>query len=85
MAKMYNPPHAGELIAECMEALGIDKETLSRALDVNSATVQSVLDGETHLSANMADKIGFIVGISPDLLLRAQDAFKQWQASKQKR
>ena len=76
--------HAGELLAsEFMEPLGLDVGALARALDVEDARLQGVLDGAISMDAELDLRLaryfrmseGFFLGLQIDYeLLEAKRA-----------
>ncbi|WP_293702507.1 HigA family addiction module antitoxin [uncultured Parasutterella sp.] len=79
---MFNPPHAGMLIADVIETQGITAAELSRALEVSASTVARILNGKINISADMALRIEKVLKIDAQLLLDIQTAYILWQAKK---
>lgn len=77
---MFNPPHAGLLIADVMETTEITSAELAKALEVSPSTVTRILNGKINISADMAIRIEKVLNIDARLLLDMQTAYILWQA-----
>ncbi len=77
-------PHAGEMLAsEWLVPLGIDADSLARAIDVNAPRIRALLDGEQPIDAELDLRLaryfrmseGFFLGLQADYeLLEAKRA-----------
>lgn len=77
---MFNPPHAGMLITDVIEAKGITASELSCALKLQDSTVAKLLNGEIKISEEMARRIEQVLDIDAQLLLDIQNAHSLWSA-----
>lgn len=73
--KMYNPPHAGELIAETLEELGLGVRDLAKALDVAPSTAHKLISGKSSVTPEMAIKLSAVLGSSAKFWLNIQDNY----------
>lgn len=69
------PPHPGRYIAEEMESLGIGLRELARALAVSPSTIGRVIDSRATLTPNMAVRLAAVMGSTPEMWLRLQEAY----------
>lgn len=80
MATMFNPPHPGLLVKECMEALGISARTLARELGVAPSTVQRLIAAKSDVSPEMALRLSVVIGSSERVWMGMQNDYDLWQA-----
>lgn len=80
--KMCNPPHPGAVIVDAMDELNISIRGLARALDVNPSTLQRLVTEQIAVSPEMAVRLSNVIGSSPDVWLRLQDAWSLDRAEK---
>ena len=80
MATMFNPPHPGLLVKECMEALGISARTLARELGVSPSTVQRLITAKSDVSPEMAPRLSVVIGSSERVWMGMQNDYDLWQA-----
>lgn len=80
MARMFNPPHPGEVLREFLpDSMTI--EAVARRLGVSRVQLSRVLNGRSTLSADMAIRIGLLTRTTPESWLGAQAKWDLWQAS----
>lgn len=80
--KMHNPPHAGEVISDIMEDLGIGIRELARALAIAPSTVSRMVSGTTAVTPEMAIRLSAVIGSTPEMWLRIQAAYDLDRAAK---
>ncbi|MEQ5349981.1 MULTISPECIES: HigA family addiction module antitoxin [Morganellaceae] len=80
--KMYNPPHAGELIAETLDELGVGVRDLAKALGVAPSTAHKLINGKSIVTPEMAIKLSAVLGSSPKFWLNIQDNYSLNKAEK---
>jgi len=80
MARMFNPPHPGELLREYLPE-GMTVEEVARRLGVSRVQLSRVLNGRSAVSADMAIRIGLLTRTSAESWLSGQAKFDLWQAS----
>ncbi|MHB9119212.1 MAG: HigA family addiction module antitoxin [Burkholderiales bacterium] len=80
MARMFNPPHPGEVLREFLpEDMTI--EEVARRLGVSRVQLSRVLNGRSAISAEMAIRIGLLTGTTPESWLTGQMKWDLWQVS----
>lgn len=72
--KLFNPPHPGAVIADAMEELNVGIREMAKALDVAPSTLQRLVTEQTSVSPEMAVRLSNVIGSSPEVWLRLQDA-----------
>ena len=71
--KGLRPVHPGEILREdVLPALGKSKTEIARLLGVSRQTLYDVLNEKQPITANLALRIGKLVGGGPDIWLRMQ-------------
>ena len=84
MARMFNPPHPGEVLREFLpDAMTIDE--VARRLGVSRVQLSRVLNGRSAISADMAIRIGLLTNTTPESWLAGQIKRDLWLASKKQR
>ena len=84
MARMFNPPHPGEVLREFLPD-GITIEEVARRLGVSRVQLSRVLNGHSAISADMAIRIGLLTNTTPESWLAGQTKWDLWQASQKPR
>ncbi len=84
MARMYNPPHPGEVLREFLPD-GMTIEEVARRLGVSRVQLSRVLNGRSAISADMAIRIGLLTNTTPESWLAGQTKRDLWQASQKPR
>lgn len=80
--KMHNPPHPGEIIADALDELNLGIRELARALNVAPSTAQRLVTCQAAVSPEMAVKLSAVLGSSPRLWLKLQEAYSLDKAEK---
>jgi addiction module HigA family antidote len=76
---MYSPPHPGEFITEVyLVPLGLSLRALAGKLGVTPSTAQRLVSGAHRVSPEMALRLSFVLGRSPESWLAMQDAYDLW-------
>ena len=84
MARMFNPPHPGEVLREFLpDAMTI--EEVARRLGVSRVQLSRVLNGRSTVSADMAVRIGLLTRTTPESWLGAQAKWDLWRVSQRPR
>ena len=84
MARVFNPPHPGEVLREFLpDAMTI--EEVARRLGVSRVQLSRVLNARSAISADMAIRIGLLTTTTPESWLAAQSKWDFWQASQKPR
>ena len=82
MARMYNPPHPGEVLREFLPD-GMTE--VARRLGVSRVQLSRVLNGRSAISADMAIRIGLLTNTTPESWLAGQTKWDLWRASQKPR
>ena len=84
MARMFNPPHPGEVLREFLpESMTI--EEIARRIGVSRVQFSRILNARSAISADMAIRIGLLTSTTPESWLAAQSKWDLWQASQKPR
>lgn len=84
MARMFNPPHPGEVLREFLpENMTIDE--VARRLGVSRVQLSRVLNGRSAVSADMAIRVGLVTHTTPESWMAAQAKWDLWKASRKTR
>lgn len=76
LLKTIRPVHPGEILREdVLPALGKPKTEIARLLGISRQTLYDILDEKQALSAEMALRIGKLVGNGPDLWFNLQKRY----------
>jgi addiction module HigA family antidote len=84
MARMFNPPHPGEVLREFLPD-GMTIEEVARRLGVSRVQLSRVLNGRSSISADMAIRIGLLTNTTPESWLAGQTKRDLWLASQKPR
>lgn len=81
MARMFNPPHPGRMVAETLEYLGISAREFARHIGVAPSTVTRIIKEKSPITPEMAVRISAAIpGPSPEAWLAMQADYDAWQA-----
>ena len=84
MARMFNPPHPGEVLREFLpESMTI--EDVAGRLGVSRVQLSRILNARSAISADMAIRIGLLTNTTPESWLSSQSKWDLWQASRKPR
>ena len=84
MARMFNPPHPGEILREFLPE-GAKIEEMAHRLGVSRVQLSRVLNGRSAISAEMAIRIGLLTGTTPESWLTGQMKWDLWLATQKPR
>ena len=74
--RLHNPP-AGELLwSEFMEPLGLDCAALARAIAVDAARVQALVEGQARIDGELDLRLARYFRMSEGFFLRLQDQYE---------
>jgi len=76
MSAMFNPPHPGELFDDYLGAVSLAEA--ARRLGVTRATLSRIRNGHASVTADMAVRLGELLGTSAELWLGMQSAHDLW-------
>ena len=86
MARIFNPPHLGGILAEQFQYLGISEEDFARHLGVTPTSLNRIFKGKSPITADMALRISKVIpGPEASTWLALQSDYDAWQAKKQER
>jgi addiction module HigA family antidote len=75
--------HAGEiLVSEFMEPLGLSVSDLARLIETNASRVQSVIDGDAPMDAELDLRLARYFRMSEGFFLRLQDDYELLEAKR---
>lgn len=83
MSQMFNPPHPGGLLKECLEELGVSEKEFALRIGVSPSTVNRFIKGKSSLSPILAAKIATAIGGSPRIWLSMQVDYDSWKTQKE--
>lgn len=76
LLKGLRPVHPGESLREIvLPALGKPKTEIARLLGISRQTLYDVLNGKQPVTANLALRVGKLVGGEPEIWLSMQQAY----------
>ncbi len=70
------PVHPGEILGEELEELDMSAEALATALDIPTARIRKILEGERGMTADTALRLARYLGTTPQLWLNLQKTFE---------
>lgn len=87
MARMHNPPHPGEILADTVlrKDGGITVTVFAKALGVSRVALSRVVNGRAAVSAELAIRLAAALGGSAESWLNMQVAYDLWHAEKRRR
>ena len=86
MARIFNPPHPGGILAEQFQYLGISEEDFARHLGVTPTSLYRIFKEKSPITADMALRISKVIpGPEASTWLALQSDYDAWQAKKQER
>ncbi|MGH2447219.1 MAG: HigA family addiction module antitoxin [Chloroflexota bacterium] len=87
MARMHNPPHPGEILADTVlrEDGGITVTEFAKRLGVSRVALSRVVNGRAAVSAELAIRLAAALGGSAESWLNMQVAYDLSRAEKRRR
>ena len=80
---MHKPPHPGEFIREIyVNPFNVSVRKVAEKLKVSPSTFSRLLNGDSHVTPEMALRLSKTLGRSPESWLAMQDNYNLWQAKK---
>ncbi len=76
MSAMFNPPHPGELLDDYLGDVSLAEA--ARRLGVTRAMLSRIRHGHAAITADMAVRLGELLGTSAELWLGMQSAYDLW-------
>ncbi|ALE02848.1 HigA family addiction module antitoxin [Bartonella ancashensis] len=74
------PSHPGEILAEALEHLDINKTEIAYILQISRQHLYGILKGQRPVTAVTAARIGKLLGNGPALWLQLQANYDTWHA-----
>ncbi len=75
------PTHPGEYIKEdILEELKLTQQQLADRLLVSRRTVNQIVNLKRSITPEMALRLGFLTGTSPEMWMNLQTAYDMWNA-----
>lgn len=84
MARMHNPPHPGEILADTVRGQ-LTVTAFAKRLGVSRVTLSRVLNGHAAVSAELAIRLAAALGTSAESWLNMQIAYDLARAEKRRR
>ncbi len=86
MARMYNPPHPGEILRDALDGLSMTVTDFAAHIGVARSTVNRVLSGKAGITPDMSIRLSQAFNQpTQDIWLKMQMDYDFWQASQAKR
>lgn len=77
------PVHPGEIIREdVLPGLGMSKSEFAAALGISRQMLHGILTEKHAISAEMAVKLGHVLGNGPGIWIRLQQTYDLWHAER---
>jgi antitoxin HigA-1 len=83
MSAMYNPPHPGELFDDYLGDVSLAEA--ARRMDISRVTLSRIRNGHAAVTADVAVRLGELLGTSAELWLGMQSARDLWEARQMKK
>jgi len=82
---MHNPPHPGAFIkATYLDPFGLSVRFLAEHLKVAPSTINRLINGESAVSPDMAERLSAVLGRSAESWLAMQAHYDLWQIKQPK-
>ena len=86
MARMFNPPHPGEVLQDTvLSSGGLSVTEFAKRLGVSRVALSRVVNGRAAISAELAIRLAAALGGSAESWLQMQAAYDLWRAAKKRR
>ena len=83
MAKMFNPPHPGGILAEELEHLGVSADNFARQIGVSSDLMTEILSERAPITPEIAQKISQVLKAPrASTWIAMQADYDAWHAKK---
>lgn len=77
------PSHPGALLRETLESVSISKADIAEAIGISRQHLYDLLNAKKPVSAQVAVRLGKLLGNGPEVWLRMQTAFDLWRAERE--
>jgi antitoxin HigA-1 len=87
MARMFNPPHPGEVLQDTVlnNDSGLSVTEFAKRLGISRVALSRVINGRAAVSAELAIRLAAALGGSAESWLRMQVSYDLWHAEKKRR
>ena len=83
MARMFNPPHPGEILRDGVFAdTGMTVTEFAERIGITRVSLSRVLNARAGISADMAVRLAAALGGSAESWLHLQASYDLWQAQR---
>jgi len=76
------PTHPGKILAEAIEAIGEPKTQIAAHLGISRQHLNDILGARKPITANIAVRVGKLIGNGADIWQRMQSAHDAWHAAR---
>lgn len=76
------PTHPGEILGEAIEAIGEPKTRIAEHLGISRQHLNDILGARKPITANIAVRVGKLIGNGPDIWQRMQATHDAWHAAR---
>ena len=76
------PTHPGKILAEAIEAIGEPKTRIAEHLGISRVHLNDIIRGKKPITANIAVRVGKLIGNVPGIWLRVQATHDAWHAAR---
>lgn len=76
------PTHPGAVLADALDAIGETKTRIAEHLGISRQHLNDILGARKPITANVAVRLGKLIGNGPGVWLRMQAAHDAWHAAR---
>jgi addiction module HigA family antidote len=76
------PTHPGTILAEAIEAIGEPKTLIAAHLGISRQHLNDILGARKPITANIAVRVGKLIGNGADIWQRMQSTYDAWHAAR---
>lgn len=76
------PTHPGKILGEAIGATGIPKVRIAEMLGISRVHLNDIIRGKKPITANVAVRVGKLIGNGPGIWLRMQVTHDAWHAAR---
>ena len=78
--KKRRPSTPGEVLEDVLETNELSQAEFAKMLNVSSRTINRIIRGQRRVDADLAVRLGTVLGNGPELWLNLQQAVDVWDA-----
>ena len=80
MARMFNPPHPGEILKEdYLIPLRITQAELAEHIGIARKTVSAIVNEKARISTDIAIRLAYAFDTTPEFWVNLQTSYDLWQ------